>query len=214
MISPFRDIFLTLCVLSSLLDGSMGQGCFDDTKDINDAENMVSDYSQVRAYTICPRTNLEIGTLDQNFEVVGSVSSPPLTIRPNMHLRCGDTASRDNFCWFSGGDLHLDATNFLMNGEATVDNVLIQGFVFIDSHRYSLWATKSGSITFRDCEWRVSFLCVTIICIPLWANRGRGELNGWLILCSSLFFHRTTFIPLLQSCWISLTRQTLASNSR
>lgn len=49
----------------------------------------------------------------------------------------------------------MDGTSVLGIKDDTVENVKIEGFVFIGSRQHSLWANKPGSITFKDCEFRV-----------------------------------------------------------
>jgi hypothetical protein len=142
-------------VLSCCLSIISGQECFERIQGIVDAENSISDYSQLRTYVLCPRKIYEIGTLDNNYELQGYNVHPPLPIRPNMHIKCGDTGSRDNLCWIATGDVHVDATKVRGIMETTVENVVIEGMVFLGAERYSVWASKPGDITFRDCEWRV-----------------------------------------------------------
>ena len=83
-------------------------------------------------------------------------ANPSLVVESNVHIKCGDDGVRENLCWFFEGDLHIDATEFRGIRDETVDNVVIEGMVFIGAQRHSLWATKPGSITFIDCEFRVS----------------------------------------------------------
>jgi hypothetical protein len=49
----------------------------------------------------------------------------------------------------------MDATAVRGITDETVENVKIEGFVFMGAKKHSLWATKPGSITFKDCEWKV-----------------------------------------------------------
>jgi hypothetical protein len=134
------------------------QSCYDNFYDIYEQESIVTDTTFLRFYTICPRRIYEIATLDFNGDIKEPTSSgllPPLPIRPNMTIRCGDLGSRDSMCWLAGGDLQMDATAIRGINDATVEGVNIEGFVFIGARRHSLWVTKPGSISFRDCEWRV-----------------------------------------------------------
>jgi hypothetical protein len=152
-----RSFFLALLVLVGLFQNASAQSCIGDTQALVNLENEVTDFSVLRTYIFCPGSLLNIGKLDLNFNFVGFNMQPAAPLRPNMHLKCGVDGKRENYCWFINGDVHLDATKILgvMDNER-VDNVLIEGFSFINSHKYSVWATKPGSITFRDCEWRVS----------------------------------------------------------
>jgi hypothetical protein len=134
------------------------QSCYDNFYDIYDEESIVTDTTFPRQYIICPRTTYKMATLDFMGNVNEDPTSginPPLPLRPNMTLRCGDGGSKDNECWISGGDLHMDGTATRDINDATLEGVTIEGFVFIGARKHSLWATKPGSITFRDCEWKV-----------------------------------------------------------
>lgn len=48
----------------------------------------------------------------------------------------------------------MDGTAVLGISDKTIENVSIEGFVFMGARQHSLWATKPGSITFKDCEFR------------------------------------------------------------
>lgn len=135
----------------------VGQSCIDDISEIYEKEELYSDTTFPRLYVICPRRIYDMGHLDFNGNVIESDTGsvvPPIPLRANMTIRCGDQGSRDNLCWFTGGDLHMDGTSVLGIKDDTVENVKIEGFVFIGSRQHSLWANKPGSITFKDCEFR------------------------------------------------------------
>jgi hypothetical protein len=151
-----RTFTLSLLTSTGLFEFSHGQQtCIEDIADIYTVENQVTDTSVRRTYILCPRRIYAIGTLDFNLDVQGFQVQPPLPIRPNMTIRCGDTGRREELCWMAEGDVHVDATPFRGISDETVDSVFIEGIVFIAAKRYSLWASKPGDITFRDCEWRV-----------------------------------------------------------
>lgn len=150
-----RSPFLALLVLVGLFQNTIS--CIDNIQTLEILETEVSDLSVVRTYIFCPGSLLNVGKLDVDFNFVGFNMQPAVPLRPNMHLKCGDDGTRDGLCWFINGDVHLDATKILgVMDNDRVDNVLIEGFTFINSNKYSMWATKPGDITFRDCEWRVS----------------------------------------------------------
>lgn len=132
--------------------------CINNIEDIYEAENQVQDIGFERTYVLCPRSIYDIGYLDVNFGVTGFKKSPPLPIRPNMRILCGDSGNRDELCWIADGDVQMDATNIRGITDESVENVLIQGFTFIGAKKHALWASKPGNITFRDCEFRVSWL--------------------------------------------------------
>lgn len=122
----------------------------------------MSDTTIPRQYVVCPGQVFVVGKLDfdnrlrEDEEVDDDVSiSPPLPLRPNMNIRCGDDGLRTNMCWIADGDLQLDGTMMRNITNPSLENVLIQGFTFMSSSMYSLLATKPGTITFEDCEWKV-----------------------------------------------------------
>ena len=150
-------LVLLLDVSVVVVHGQSATGsCIEDIQQIYVQESLIFDTSFGRTYTLCPRRIFEIARLDYNLELIGVNVHPPLPIRPNMHIKCGDDGLRDNLCWFFEGDVHIDATEFRGITDPRVDNVIIEGIVFIGAFRHSLWATKPGSITFIDCEFRVS----------------------------------------------------------
>lgn len=143
--------FLTSAVFFEPTDA---QFCVENIEEIYTAEDSVTDTSRRRTYVLCPRRIFEIGTLDHNFDLNGANVNPPLPIRSNMTIRCGDTGLRDNLCWVAEGDLHVDATPFRGISDETVEGVRMEGIVFIGARQYSTWATKPGDITYSDCEWK------------------------------------------------------------
>ncbi|KAG7374296.1 hypothetical protein IV203_013391 [Nitzschia inconspicua] len=148
---------LFLLWLINLPSQVVAQSCFDNFYDIYQRESIVTDTTFPRLYTVCPRTIYEIATLDFNGNIKEPVESgvqPPLPLRANMTIRCGDLGARDSLCWLAGGDIHMDGTAVRGINDETVEGVSIEGFVFIGARRHSLWATKPGDITFKDCEWR------------------------------------------------------------
>jgi hypothetical protein len=148
-----------ILVISTLSwEQSYAQSCIDDFNDIYEKETLVTDTTFRRFYIICPRRIYEIGKLDFNGNIQEPESTgvvPPIPLRANMTIRCGDNGSRENLCWFTGGDLHMDGTKVLGIVDETVEGVVIEGFSFLGARQHSLFVTKPGSITFRDCEWKV-----------------------------------------------------------
>ena len=151
--------FLWTILLVLLLPlGTLGQSCIDDFEAIYKREAVVTDTSVPRLYILCPRHVYEIGKLDFDGNLVqppgGKAVMPPLPLRPNMTIRCGDQGLRENVCWVKGGDLHLDGTKILGITDDSLENVRIEGLVFIGAGEYSFWGNKPGSVTFQDCEFR------------------------------------------------------------
>mmetsp|Transcript_14595 Transcript_14595/g.35493 ORF Transcript_14595/g.35493 Transcript_14595/m.35493 type:complete len:421 (+) Transcript_14595:515-1777(+) len=133
------------------------QSCIDDINEIYQREALVTDPSFFRQYVICPNAIYEFATYDpvgNQIEPPNANVVPPIPLRSNMNIRCGDQGSRENLCWFVGGDVQIDGTATRGITDGSIENVSIEGFVFIGSRVHGLWATKPGSITFRDCEWR------------------------------------------------------------
>jgi hypothetical protein len=143
------------------------QSCLTTTTELVDLENAVQDFSQLRSYTLCPNSIFEIALLDYSNDLVNGTGTPMIPIRPNMEIKCGVNGSRSNNCFVYGGDVQVDATGYfgISNGSVlSVDNVLLSGIIFSSSLGYSVWATRPGNLTFRDCEFQVSepYYCSTI----------------------------------------------------
>ena len=152
----WRQLLLALwvVVLSQLVVGASAQ-CIDNISFLVQRELAVTDTSVKRSYTLCPRVMYFIAQFDLNYEYVGTNVMPAIPLRPNLELKCGDDGKRTNLCWIMNGDVHLDGTKVLGTPDERIDNVVLEGFVFISAKKYSFWGMKPGSITFRDCEWRV-----------------------------------------------------------
>lgn len=117
-----------------------------------------ADINEERVYTICPGTELNIGTLDpnQNNALSGDMY---FQARPNLRINCGPDGKSENNCTVIGGTLQVDGTDFLGNTDPPY-NFVLSGFTFVDPDRYSFWGNLPGSITFQDCIFRVSVLFV------------------------------------------------------
>ena len=130
--------------------------CVQNFQEIYDSEALVVDPTVNRTYVICPNKLYKIGELDVNFDVAKNEDGgPPLPLRSNMHLKCGENGSRENLCYLTGGYLQVDGTRIREITGEWIQNVVVEGFVFVDASMYSFWGMKPGSVTFRDCEWRV-----------------------------------------------------------
>ena len=151
------EVFMMALYALLLPSSAVSQSCIDDFEQIYEKESFVTDTSFSRMYIVCPRQIYRMGNLDFDGNlvkpVVGTVA-PPLPLRPNMTIRCGDQGTRDNLCWLRGGDLHMDGTKVLGIKDETLENIKIEGFTFLEAREHSLLANKPGSITFRDCEFR------------------------------------------------------------
>jgi len=151
------EVFMMVLYALLLPSSTVSQSCIDDFEQIYKKESFVEDTSFSRLYIVCPRHIYRMGNLDFDGNLVkppvGTVS-PPLPLRPNITIRCGDQGTRDNLCWLRGGDLHMDGTNALGIDDETLENVNIEGFTFLEARDHALLANKPGTITFRDCEFR------------------------------------------------------------
>ena len=167
---------LSLAITSVVFGLSTAQFCIESINEIYISESQVVDTSQRRKYVLCPRRIFEVGTLNHNFELQGFNVNSPLPLRPNITIQCGDTGSRENMCWIQDGDLQMDATPFRGIADATVEGVELTGLVFIGATKYSIWATKPGDITFRDCEWREHTKSVVPIMLD-WFDGSSSQLS-------------------------------------
>lgn len=149
------SVALTLLSTVSLFVPAAAQFCITDIQEIYTQEALVTDTSRRRTYVLCTRRIFQIGTLDFDMNLDGVGVQPPLPIRPNMTIQCGDTGSRDDQCWITGGDLQVDATPYRGIDDASVEGAVVKGLVFVGATRYSVWAAKMGAMMFYDCEWRV-----------------------------------------------------------
>eukprot|EP00543_Licmophora_paradoxa_P008914 CAMPEP_0202457726 /NCGR_PEP_ID=MMETSP1360-20130828/14670_1 /ASSEMBLY_ACC=CAM_ASM_000848 /TAXON_ID=515479 /ORGANISM="Licmophora paradoxa, Strain CCMP2313" /LENGTH=508 /DNA_ID=CAMNT_0049077885 /DNA_START=38 /DNA_END=1564 /DNA_ORIENTATION=+ len=109
-----------------------------------------------KQYTFCENRVYEVGRLDYSYNLLPGTGSPPIQLRPNLHIKCGATGKRENNCMILGGDLQLDGTSYFGGPAADLPlhNVTIEGFTFGVSSKNSGWFSKMGNITFIDCEWR------------------------------------------------------------
>ena len=152
----FGFLLTILCFL--ILPSATTGSCIDDLSTIYFKESFYPDPSFPRLYIVCPQHIFDIAKLDFDGNVIeppfGVREHPPLPLRPNINIRCGDDGSRANQCWLRGGDLHIDGTKVLGIQDDTLDNVVLEGFTFLGAREHALLAHKPGSITFRDCEFR------------------------------------------------------------
>ena len=120
-------------------------------------EEVVTDYSVTREYVLCEGRSFIVGSVDLNNKfIVSEGVSPFFPVRPNMHVRCGDSGVRENSCILAAGDVQVDGTNYFgVGNNLDLTNVVFEGITFAGASRYSVWATKPGDITFIDCEWKV-----------------------------------------------------------
>lgn len=164
-------------------------------------EEAVTDYSVTREYVFCDGRSFVIGTVDLNNEFVEVTDTHRFfPVRPNMHVRCGETGARENSCILLGGDVQVDGTNYFgVGNNLDLTNVVFEGFTFVGANRYSVYATKPGDITFIDCEWKVR--------IQL---RQQRDNLAWRTSCHFFCCARTLRKPMLHSSSTTTTLQRYA----
>lgn len=195
--------FLFIAVVTILPTTVHGQ-CIHDLHELRKMEQQVTDTSKTRTYIICPNKEYDIGSLDYDNNLrVGrpgdDVVYPPLPLRPNLILKCGTNGLRTDQCWINSGHLQIDGTSMMGITNPTVNNVLIQGFTFIGATKHSLWVTKPGSITFRDCEWKVrDWLCpvLVVFCCRLDHTRNSHLAYTWLVRNTNTKLRRSILVLL------------------
>jgi hypothetical protein len=140
---------LLTCAVVSALD------CIDDLQVLHDREARAATSSQ-RTYVLCPNKIYEVGYLDFNYNLRRQNrddAGPPIPLRPNLHVKCGENGLRKDNCWIVGGHLQVDGTAIRGITDRKLDNVVIEGLTFQSSIDHSVWITKPGSITFKQCGW-------------------------------------------------------------
>ena len=157
---PTLSLWTLLLVSSSFFRTTQAAECISRINDIYTAEKAVTNTNIQRTYIICPNRRYKIGTYDYYGQRLrrGGNSEPPLTLLPNIKLQCGEDAhsSSSRSCFINSGDLQVDGTTTRGLGGESIGSVEIVGFVFEAALQHSFWATKSGSVTFQNCEWTVS----------------------------------------------------------
>lgn len=141
----------------ALLSSAMAQdACFTAINTLALRESGITDTSSTRTYTLCANNEFSVGTLDFDYNIENGQEMIPL--RPNLYIKCGDDGSRENNCIVKGGEVLVDGTDHFGVWDDTLDNVVIEGITFEDVGRHVAWFNKKGTVTFRDCEFRVSTL--------------------------------------------------------
>jgi hypothetical protein len=154
----FRFNALAICFIASGVRGqTTTAGCLYTMEQLITEEEAVTDYSVTREYVFCEGRSFVIGSVDINNQFVEVTDTHRFfPVRPNMHVRCGETGARENSCILLGGDVQVDGTNFFgVGNNLDLTNVVFEGFTFAGASKYSVYATKPGDITFIDCEWKV-----------------------------------------------------------
>ena len=142
-------------MIAVLLSLSKAQDCLTTTEELAELEEVVTDYSILREYVFCEHTVFNIGGFVDYFETAFT-GSPMIHLRPNLHIKCGQSGSRANNCLVDGGSIQVDGSMFYGIQNEFLDNVMIQGVTFVSAEKHSVFANKPGNVFFKDCEFRVS----------------------------------------------------------
>mmetsp|Transcript_11289 Transcript_11289/g.32532 ORF Transcript_11289/g.32532 Transcript_11289/m.32532 type:complete len:175 (+) Transcript_11289:394-918(+) len=160
MFSTTSSFWVLLVVDFSIFTATRAEKCLSSIIEIYDAEMAVTNTMVQRSYKLCPNRRYKIGTYDYYGKSLrGSKSEPPLPLRPNIKIQCGDvdnvTPLSSRSCFIDSGDLQIDGTATNGLGGENLGSVEISGFVFENALKHSFWATKPGFVTFQNCEWTV-----------------------------------------------------------
>jgi hypothetical protein len=146
--------FLLLPLFSLLFGGSVAQGpqdCVNSLSLLVIAELFVTDTTVPREYILCPDT-----TYTTSLPLVPGETTEndaPITIRPNLTLKCGASGARSNNCIVTGG-VGMTGTPENFNDDLDLGNVLIQGITFqaLEGVNFNL-AHFNGQVTIEDCAF-------------------------------------------------------------
>jgi hypothetical protein len=136
------------------MSAAQTSGCVRTTSELSARESNVTDLSVVREYFLCENTIYRIGFQDYYGSLLAG-GSDMIHLRPNLHLKCGASGSRDNNCLVIAGDVQLDGTTVYGVPEDAVDNVVITGVTFSGARQHMVWINKPGNVLFQDCVFRV-----------------------------------------------------------
>ena len=122
-------------------------GCWDDLDAIAAQEATVQDDSSKRTYILCPFTDYYMGRQDP--QGIFQFGFKPITPRPNVHYKCGETGNAANLCRL------LDGTYQIFHVRPS-QNVVFEGLTLESAQTVGLFAAAPGSLTFLDCIFTVS----------------------------------------------------------
>jgi hypothetical protein len=131
-------------------------GCLSTTTALALQELSVRDSSKKREYILCPNTRFNIGSLNYDNDLVYGQDMIPL--RPNLHVKCGDSGLKSNNCTVNGGSVQVDGTHLFGIANTDVASVVLEGLTFVNATKYMVWLTKPGNVIFKGCEFRVRTL--------------------------------------------------------
>jgi len=150
---------LAAALLLSLMmaPGTIAQDCIKTTNMLIVEESAVTDLSVTREYILCPGAVFSIGFQDFYGTPLDG-GSDMIPLRPNLHLKCGKSGSRENNCLVTAGDVLMEGTTMYNTPGDSLENVVITGVTFSNAQKHMVWINKPGNIIFQDCEFRVSIL--------------------------------------------------------
>ena len=134
--------------------------CLKDLSDILTNENLVTNTSIKRTYTLCPNTSFKTGKASQQTGQIEGGQTPIVT-RANAHVKCGNDGKSSNNCEIDGtGNYGIFQMPFQIfeNRPTDSSNVIFEGLTI--SHWLSIGqlpvvvAAHTGDVTFRDCVWK------------------------------------------------------------
>jgi hypothetical protein len=106
----------------------------------------------VETYILCPNTVYNVGLWNSTYDYEGG--GPPIYMRANSKILCGDDGSSTNNCVLRGGSFHVIATVNLFVDEDPI-NVLVSGMTFEAPAGNGVLFVSPGEIIFDDCLFRV-----------------------------------------------------------
>lgn len=164
MLVPFLILLQCCTQYNVLVRGQVTSDCISNINDMEAAELLVTDFSIVRTYTLCPSTTYNIGLQDYFGEIRYETGSDMIHLRPNLHIQCGATGERTNNCMITGGTVQVDGTAFFINSTSTtLSNVMLSGLTFTNALEHNIWIDQPGTVVIRDCV----FQDLTDINIPI-----------------------------------------------
>jgi hypothetical protein len=125
--------------------------CYSNLTLIANIEMSISDLTTPRSYILCPETDYDIGSFDDNGEFQGQ---SPILPRSNVVYMCGDDGLSSNKCTLRGGSVQL-----ITIGSDEIVNVMIAGLTFEGAGSRGLVLDLPGDILFVDCAIQVSRRC-------------------------------------------------------
>jgi hypothetical protein len=134
----------------------VGQGsCFRNLDDLYTAIVNKETFA-VETFILCPNTVYNVGFLNSTNDYEGG--GPPIYMRENSKILCGDDGSSANNCVLRGGGFHVISTlNLFFEVDEDPINVLVSGITFDAPAGNGVLLVSPGEIIFNDCMFRVRF---------------------------------------------------------